>query len=423
MKAMGAFTGSTLFSRPDRTLSESLPLTGKPLTTADENTFWKIVREQFIFPRDYAYLNTGGIGAVPTLVLNKIKTGMNQEQIHPKPGHDHKRWVNIKEKCTGLLSPKCQKEELALVSTATEGINIIINGLPLKKGDEVITSTHEHPAVHVPLLNLMQREGIKIRIFEPDLKNGMGNLDRINQLINKKTRLIFISHVTCTTGQLYPVKEIGQLAKDRELWFAVDGAQAVGSMPMDIVECGIDFYTFSGHKWTLGPKRTGVLYVRKELLDTLRSITVGAYSNGGYDIFKMDMTFDPTAQRYEYATQNEMLFYGLGAGVDFVRTIGLQRVLDHNKSLAEKFYEGLKDIPGIEVISPEESEYRTAMITFRVKGQNIREIANELSNRRGIRVRHVPEVGLEGLRVSFHVYNNESEVDRILRELNALVRV
>jgi len=135
----------------------------------------------------------------------------------------------------------------------------------------------------------------------------------------------------------------------------------------------------------------------------------------------MDMTFDPTAQRYEYATQNEMLFHGLGAGVDFVRTIGLQKILDHNKSLAEKFYEGLKEIPGIEVISPEENEYRTAMITFRVKEQNIREIAHELSNKRGIRVRHVPEVGLEGLRVSFHVYNNESEVERILRELKTLV--
>ena len=151
MKAMGALTGTTLFSRPGRALPEPLPLKEGLLTIDDEHTFWKIVREQFIFPRDYAYLNTGGIGAVPTLVLNKIKTGMNQEQIHPKPGHDHKRWVNIKEKCTGLLSPDCKKEELALVSTATEGINIIINGLPLKKGDEVITSTHEHPALHSDL--------------------------------------------------------------------------------------------------------------------------------------------------------------------------------------------------------------------------------------------------------------------------------
>jgi len=421
MQTLGALTGTALINRTDRIFPDTSKLKNGLKTTPDEETFWKIVREQFIFPKDYVYLNTGGIGAVPTLVLNKIKTGMNKEQIHPRPGHDHKQWLQIKSTCGGLLSPRCTKDELALVSTATEGINIIINGLPLKKGDEVITSSHEHPAVHVPLLNRMQRDGIRIRVFEPNLRDSLNNVERISGLINKHTRLIFISHVTCTTGQLFPLKEIGQLARSRDVWFAVDGAQAVGSMPMDIVDCNVDFYTFSGHKWTLGPKRTGVLYVRHALLDTLRPITMGAYSNGGYDIHKREMKLEPTAQRYEYATQNEMLFCGLEAGVAFVKTVGLEKIREHNKTLSEQYYTELKSIPGIKVISPDEEKYRTSMITFISGTHSTRKMANELSNRRGIRVRHVPEVGLEGLRVSFHVYNNANDVGRIIEELKSLI--
>ena len=299
----------------------------------DEETFWKTVREQFIFPEDYAYLNTGGIGAVPALVLNKVSQSMNELEIYPKPGHDHNKWMEIKEKCTGLLGSDINKEELALISTATEGINIVINGLPLSKGDEVITSTHEHPALHVPLLNKMQRNGINIKSFVPDFKSGLGNVEKIKNLITKRTRLVFLSHITCTTGQCFPLKEIGQLTRDKNIWFAVDGAQAVGSMSMEIKKWNIDFYTYSGHKWTLGPKRTGVLFVREDLLEILRPTTVGAYSDDGYDIVKLELKLNPTAQRYEYATQNEALFWGMGKGVDFVKTIGLQRIWEDRKSV------------------------------------------------------------------------------------------
>ena len=386
----------------------------------DEETFWKTVREQFIFPEDYAYLNTGGIGAVPTLVLNKVSQSMNELEIYPKPGHNHTKWIEIKEKCTELLGSDIKHEELALISTATEGINIVINGLPLGKGDEVITSTHEHPALHIPLLNKMQRHGIVIKSFVPDLNSGSGNVEKIKNLITKRTKLVFISHITCTTGQCFPLQEIGELTRDKNIWFAVDGAQAVGSKTMEIKKWNVDFYTFSGHKWTLGPKRTGVLFVREELLDILRPTTVGAYSDDGYDILKQELKLHPTAQRYEYATQNEALFWGMGKGVDFVKTIGLKKIWEHNRMLAEQFYSGLKNINDVQILSPEEEKYRTSMISFKIIGINYREVASYLSEKR-IRVRVVPEANLEGIRVSFHVYNNEEEVERILKGIKAQV--
>lgn len=421
INAIGAVAGGAIIGKPANIFASPLFMKKSLENAPDDDTFWKIIREQFIFPRDYIYFNTGGIGAVPSLVLNKVGSRMLELEKYPKPGHDHNNWLEVKRICTGLLGPDCSTDELALVSTATEGINIIINGLPLKKGDEVITSTHEHPALHVPLLNRWQRNGVKIRSFDPDMNKGLGNVERIRSLINKKTRLIMLAHITCTTGQIFPLKEIGDLARQNNIWFGVDGAQAAGSMPIDIKKLPVDFYTFSGHKWMLGPKRTGVLYVRINLLDILQPVTVGAYSDNGYDVKKGDLQFQPSAQRYEYATQNEALFMGMGTGAEFVQTIGLQKIWNHNRQLAEMFYQGLKSIPEVEILSPHEEKYRSAMISFKIQGEDYQKIASYLTGKKRIRVRVVGEAGLNGIRVSFHIYNNQNEVKKILDEIRNFI--
>ncbi len=328
-------------------------------------------------------------------------------------------WWEVKEKLARLLGASCRKEDLALISCATEGVNAIINGLPLTKGDEVITSTHEHVAVNVGLLNRMQRDGIAIRLFEPDLVRAQGNVDRLAALVTPRTRLILVSHVTCTTGQLFPAADIAKLARSRNIWFAMDGAQAPVCVPFDIVETGVDFYTSSTHKWLMGPKRTGFLYVRQGMLDTLRPITAGAYSSERNEIGKMDLALHPTAQRYEYGTQNDALFFALGAAIDFVETIGMPRIWQHNHALAGQFYRGLQGIPGAEILSPQEEAYRTAMISFRMKGRTYQQINEHLAKAK-IRVRPVTEGGCNCIRVSFHICNHEPEVDAILDALRRL---
>jgi len=419
---VGALTGGLLLQKREA-LPATPPKFDATLSAArDDGAFWEVVREQFVFPRDYVYLNTGGIGATPSLVMHEVRASTNEQQIHPRPGYDHERWLKVKQQAAQLIGPACKKEDIALVSTATEGINIVINGLPLKAGDEIITSTHEHSALHVPLLNYMRRHGIRVRFFEPDFKNGLGNVDRIERLINRRTRLIFVSHVTCTTGQLFPVKEIGELAKTKRLWYALDGAQMVGQMPLDISENHVGFYAFSGHKWVLGPKRTGILYAREDLLDVLQPTVVGAYSDDGFNLRTGDLKLQPTAQRYEYGTQNEALFCGLGKAIEFVTTIGLARIHQHNRKLAERFYAGLQDIPHVVVLSPREEKYRTALISFKIKNHNYQEVGKYLGEKQ-FRVRVVPEADLEGVRVSFHVYNNESHVDALLEEIRNYTRM
>lgn len=418
VRTLTMLTGSPFLMR--RKTSFSLPRV-QNLTDRfqGDDTFWSLIRQQFLLPGNYVYLNTGGLGAAPVVVMDTVEHHMRDQQQRPRPGHDLKAWNRIKEKCAQLLGPGCTTEEIALTNTATEGINIVVNGLPLERGDEVITSTHEHPALNIALLNRMQRDGIVLKTFEPDLKRGAENLDRIRRLFTHRTRLLFISHITCTTGQRFPAVDICRWAKSKDLWVALDGAQAVGAMPVDVKSYGVDFYALSGHKWMLGPKRTGILYISKSVMETCRPVTVGAYSDALHDIREQRLDFVPSAQRYEYATQNEALFFGLETAIDFIRTIGVDRIWERNRQLSEHFTDELRKLPNMDLLSPAENAYRTQMITFKHRTLGYREIASVLM-KKGIRVRVVPESGLDGVRVSFHLYNSTADVERIVEALRNL---
>jgi len=384
-----------------------------------DDAYWKLIRGQFVLDPAWRYLNFGGLGSCPLPVLNALVEFTQAEERAPSAGHDEKPWQEVKDKLARALGRTCRREDLGLIGGATEGVNVIVNGLPLMKGDEVITSTHEHVAVHSSLLNRMQRDGIAIRLFEPDIARAAGNVERIAKLLTPRTRLIIISHVTCTTGQLFPVKDIAALARSKGVWLALDGAQAPVCSPFDIVDIGVDFYTCSTHKWMMGPKRTGFIYVRQGMLDVLRPQTVGGGSSTRYDAAKGEFVLHPTAQRYESGTQNDALFYSLGAALDFVGTIGADRVAGHCRPMAERFYRGLADIPGVERLSPEEEAYRTLMIGFRMKGRSAGDINAYLAKDK-IRARPVSEGGLDSIRVSFYLNNDDGDVTAILGSLKRL---
>lgn len=416
--ALGFVTGGAI-AGIGRT-SSSGGISSFPDFTGNEDNLWNVVRQEFSFPDGYIYLNTGGIGSVPRHVRSFFSDAWAQLEMNPTPGHDTSRWNDIKKDIAPLFGPGVDFTEVALISSATEGINIILNGLPLQKGDEIITSTHEHVALHIPLLNQIKRSGVIVKYFEPDRKRGLNNVNRISDLITKRTRLIFISHRTTTTGQLLPVREIGSLAKSKGIWFALDGAQAPGSMPIDVNDWNVDFYTFSSHKWILAPRRTGVLYIRKDMQDIVTPLTVGAYSDNGFNIKEGTLNFQASAQRYEYGTQNELLFFGLHESLKFINSIGIPEIREHNEILSEGFYSDLKNMGNCELLSPEEREYRSSMITFRIPGKNLNEITGAMA-KDNIRVRPVSEAELNGVRVSFHIYNNMDEEEKAMISIKKIL--
>jgi L-cysteine/cystine lyase len=397
------------FSTKNAALTRSLDIW--PMINPDDEQFWRFVRFQFPLTDERAYLNTGGLGASPFVVIDAVKAKMDELERVSETGHSEEIWKDIKAAAGQLLG--CDPEEIAFTRNATEGINIVCNGLPLKRGDEIITTTHEHVGNSVPWLALLKRESVVIKLFEPSTDSVQVNIDRIEKTITKRTRLISIPHATTTTGQILPVKQISALAKSKGIWLFVDGAQTAGMLVLDLHELGCDAYATSGHKWLLGPKETGLLYVRKEMLDVVQAKFVGAYSDNGFDLAAGTLTFHPTAQRYEYGTVSIPLRVGLGAAIKFLQKIGMDNVWKRDQALSTRLFNGLQQIPYVKVLSPANDNERSALITFKHEKLPYLELQNHL-NSYNLRTRGVSEGGVNALRISTHIYNTFEEVERVL---------
>jgi selenocysteine lyase/cysteine desulfurase len=382
-----------------------------PAMDADDEQFWRFVRSQFPLTNERAYLNTGGLGASPYVVIDAVKAKIDELEKISETGHSDEIWRDIKSSAAELLG--CNPEEIAFTRNATEGINIVCNGLPLRRGDEIITTTHEHVGNSVTWLALLKREGVVIKLFEPSTESAQENVDRIEKLITKKTRLISIPHATTTTGQILPIKQISALAKSRNIWLFVDGAQTAGMFPFNLHDLGCDAFATCGHKWLLGPKETGLLYVRREMLDVIQAKFVGAYSDNGFDLAKGTLNFHPTAQRYEYGTVSVPLRVGLGAAIKFLQRIGMENVWKRDQALSTHLFNGLRQIPYVTVLSPASDTERSALITFKHEKLPYLELQSHLNTFK-LRTRGVGEGGVNALRVSTHIYNMFEEVERVL---------
>jgi selenocysteine lyase/cysteine desulfurase len=218
-----------------------------------------------------------------------------------------------------------------------------------------------------------------------------------------------------------PVTRIGQLAAAHGIDFALDGAQSWAHLAFDLGATGAHYYAASGHKWLLGPKRTGVLWVRNDRIVSSTPTIVGAYSEHSSSLPDRTITLRSTAQRFEYGTQNDALIYGVEAAADFVTALGLPAIWAHNHALAEQCVAEVRRIPGVRLLSPTEAADRSAIVTFAVTGRDNRQVASALVRQR-LRVRSVTEAGLDAIRASFHVCNDSSEVARLLDTLRAIVK-
>ena len=219
------------------------------------------------------FLNAGSLCPTPTPVMEAYFSSYREWHTrgagHPAHYEAMRDDVTLaaKVKLANLLN--CKPEELALTANATEGVNIVAFGLDWKPGDEVIITDAEHPANSVVWIHNRERFGIKVR-FLPAYHEPEKLLDRLNGLLNERTRLVAISHVLSATGRILPVAEIARVAHQNGSLLLVDGAHAVGQMRVDLKELDCDFYTTNGHKWLFGPAGTGLLFVRRELQSLVR---------------------------------------------------------------------------------------------------------------------------------------------------------
>jgi len=401
--AGGVFGSLAIRAMPRESL---MRLDGAP----GDEAFWKNVRDEFPLNHNRVYFNNGTMGPSPYSVIDAIKEALLD--IDTRGEVDG--WERARPKVASLVN--VDPSTISLTHNTTEGINIVAAGLPLKRGDEVILTTHEHAGNALPWLNRAHLDGITIRTFSP-AQTAAENLNRINDLISSSTRAIAIPHITCTTGNVLPAQEIAKLGHDKGLWIFFDGAHVPGMLPLDLNDLGCDFYAACCHKWMCGPKGTGFLYVKKEMLDVLQAKMIGAYCDTGWDLTVDPPLFKgyvPTAHRYDYATQSAPTFIGLAATVDFLNRIGLKNISGRNTSLAAHLQKGLLDLgERIEMLTPVEEKSRGAIIGFRIGKMPYDQFGLHAA-KKGFRIRLVPESHLNSIRVSTHLYNNFEEVERFV---------
>ena len=395
----------------------------KEITNYSED-YWKFIRQQFPLSKRKIYLNTASLGASPRLVIDTIydwtlKLESMGESMQSKI-------QDTRVKAAALI--KCDVDELAITTNTTEGVNIIAQSIAFKAGDEVIITDHAHIGGAAPWLALQKAKEIKVKLIKLD-ESGKHNLDIIKKVVSKKTKVVVISHVTCTTGMVLPVKEIAEFCREKGIYTCIDGAHPLGMMDIDLHDINPDFYATSGHKWLLGPKGTGFLFINKEVIKDLIPIHAGAYAGKNYNLKELIFEHNQKAQRIELGTRSTPTAMGLGSAIDFINAIGIKNIEKRGRDLATYLKEQLVQLPSIELLTPMEAEFSTSIVTFRIKEMDYKTaqeriqaavIDKPIVGKKKIRVRGIHENNLNAIRVSCTIYNNFEELDDLLTVLKGL---
>ncbi len=319
-------------------------------------------------------------------------------------------------------------EEIIFTSGTTESINLVAFSFGetfILKDDEIIVSEMEHHSNIVPWQMLCERKGAILRVL-PFNDVGELEIEKLHELINPKTKIIAITHVSNALGTINPIKEIIKIAHKSNIPVLIDGAQAVQHIKVDVKELDCDFYVFSGHK-SYGPTGTGVLYGKKDILEKMTP-----YKGGGEMIAKVSfekITYNALPFKFEAGTPNYIDTIALAKALDYITELGLDNIYKYETELLEYATKELKKIDNLKIIG--EAEHKSSVISFIIDGIHPSD-AGTLLDQMGIAIRtgtHCAEpvmqhFGISGtLRASFAFYNTFEEVDFFVKSLNYIIPI
>ncbi|MEK6983767.1 MAG: cysteine desulfurase [Nanoarchaeota archaeon] len=317
-------------------------------------------------------------------------------------------------------------QNIILTKNTTESLNLAAYSLTagLRKGDEIVISQMEHHSNFVPWQQLAQQRKLKLKFIKIDKEGKLDN-DSINENINRKTKIVSVTHVSNVLGTINPVEEIAKIAHENGAVMVVDGAQSVPHMPVDVKNIDADFYAFSGHKM-LGPTGIGVLYGKKELLEEMQPFIYG----GGMirDVKFNDTKFNELPWKFEAGTPDISGAIGLGIAVDYLKKTGMSRINGWDNKLMKYAMEKIQKINGVEAYGPRD---KSSILSFNLKGVHAHDVAQILDSEGvAIRAGHhccMPLMGVLGVaataRASFYLYNTEKEIDTFINGLHKVKKV
>jgi cysteine desulfurase/selenocysteine lyase len=316
--------------------------------------------------------------------------------------------------------------EIIFVRGTTEGINLVAStwgAATLKPGDEVILPIAEHASNLMPWTHAARAAGARVRTLDVD-DDGRPRLDRLEQLLTPRTRLVACSHVSNVLGYVNPVREMTAMARAAGAHVLIDGAQGAPHVPIDVRDIGCDFYVFSSHKM-LGPMGTGVVWGRRALLESMPPYHVG--SNMAHAVEFEHAEFEHGAQKFQAGTPDVAGPVGLAAAVQFLADAGAA-FRRHDDDITAYGLARLADVPRLRLIGPRSPQQRVPVFTFVLEGQSPVSVARAL-DARGIAVRAGDMAALpllkrfgvtEAVRASAYVYSTREDFDRLAEALREL---
>lgn len=369
--------------------------------------------------KEVAFFQTGSLAPLATPVRAAIIDALDHEgerALHGPAalGSLHDRAVAARSRVASFVG--AQPEELAWTVNTTTSIRFAIGSLDWRAGDRLLTTNHEHISTRALQAGLRDRYGA-----ETIVANAAAGPDQLLTELETalrtepRIRLLLTSHVSCQDGRRLPVEEVVRLGHAHDVAVMVDGAQSLGQFPIDLNELGCDMLVGSAHKWLLGPAGLGFLYVARSGLPRFRSGFAMAPNDP--DAAEPDAP-RPLASRVEMGTQGSAGAAGLAAAVERLDRIGLVEIERHARTLTDRLFTGLRDLPGVTIATPTEPEQRTGLSAFTIEGythDRLRELTAALWEREQV----VAKVQIEqpSIRVSIAAFNTADDIDRLLRAL------
>ncbi len=375
-----------------------------PIDAALDEDYWATIQQAFSVTRGIINLNNGGVSPSPRMVTEAfVRYTWQQEDATA-----YTMWRILEPQSetirTGLAEMfGCDAEEIAITRNASESLEILLMGMDLKSGDEILANTQDYPRMLTTLRQRELREGIKLNLVKvPIAPSDVNDIAAAyERAVTPKTRLILISHQINLTGQITPVKRVCEMARARGIETIVDGAHSFAQIDFKRDDLGCDYFGTSLHKWTCAPKGTGMLYVKKDKIPKIWALMASEDKNKN-DIRKFE----------EIGTHSAAMRLAIGEAVLFHNAIGGKRKEKRLRYLSRYWMNNLKAIPKVGFNTSFDPAQSCAIANFKIDGVDPVKLGGYLMNRHHIFTTPIVHPEFTGIRITPNVYTTLWELDR-----------
>jgi selenocysteine lyase/cysteine desulfurase len=385
-----------------------------PEEAAMDEDFWFDIQRSFTVTRGITNLNNGGVSPSPRIVTESLVRYIWQQE----DATAYTMWQilepqseTVRSGLAGLFG--CDAEEIAITRNASESLEILLMGMDLRSGDEILTTTQDYPRMLTTLRQRELREGIALKLIKIPIPPR--NLDEITSAFEKgigpKTRIILISHMVNITGQITPVKAVCDVARAKGIEVIVDGAHSFAHFDFKKDDLGCDYFGTSLHKWLFAPKGTGLLYAKRDRIPKIWPLMAAEKKQAG-DIRKFE----------EIGTHSAAPRLAIGEAILFHQGIGPKRKEARLRYLSRYWMNQLRDLPNIRFNTSFENEQSCGIANVEVVGIDPAQLASHLMSKHKIFVTPIIHEEFKGIRVTPNVYTTLAELDRFCEVMEDTAR-